>query len=121
MTGVALSDEVWVHLYDFLRGCDKIYAKNEKKCRCFVEAVLWMARSGAQWRLLPKEYGHWNTVYKRFNEWTEKDVWTQMFSHFSKANDLEYAIIDATIMRAHACASGAKKGATRRSDEAKAA
>lgn len=121
MSGVTLSKEVWSHLYDFLRDCDRIHTNNESRVKRFVEAVLWMSRSGSQWRLLPREYGDWNTVYKRFNDWTAKDIWTQMFAHFSQANDLEYLIIDATIMRAHACASGAKKGAMKRLDAAKAA
>jgi transposase len=100
-------------MYNFLRNCDTIYTANEAKVRLFVTAVLWITRSGAQWRLLPEKYGAWNSVYRRFNEWTKKGIWEQMFRHCSEDHDLEYIMIDASVMRAHACAAGAKKGAIR--------
>ena len=49
-----------------LRAHPNAYVGQEQECRRFLSAVLWMARSGAQWRLLPKEYGYWNTFYRRF-------------------------------------------------------
>lgn len=112
-SGASLTDETWDRLYDFLKNVKKIHTNDEQKTRNFVEAVLWIVRSGAQWRLLPEKYGDWNTVFHRFADWSEKGVWTRMFEHFSSDRDLEYIMIDATIMRAHACAAGAKKGAMR--------
>ena len=106
MSNVKLPAEQWDRILDFLRGCAGLYVAQEEDCQRFVEAVLWINRSGAQWRLLPAEYGNWNSVYKRFARWADKGVWEQMLQHFSGDPDLEYLIIDSTVVRAHPCAAG---------------
>jgi transposase len=58
---------------------------------------------------LSPEYGDWNTVYKRFADWAEKGIWYKMFYYFANNSDMEYIMIDSTILRAHACSSGALK------------
>lgn len=112
MRPVELRNDQWSKIRKFLRSCPDVYVGNSAQCRRFVEAVLWMARSGAQWRLLPEPYGNWNTVYKRFARWCEKGIWERMHHHFADDPDMENIIIDSTIVRAHPCAAGAsaKKG-----------
>ena len=109
MTDVRLSDDQWTNIRDFLRQDPNAYVGNEARCRRFVEAVKWMSRSGAQWRLLPAEYGNWNSVYKRFARWCQTGVWERMLAYFAHDADMENGMIDSTVVRAHPCAAGAQK------------
>jgi len=68
---------------------------DSRKCRWFVKVVLWICRSGAQWRLLPKSYRKWNSVYKHFSRWAEAGVWEAVVSYFAQDADLESVMLDA--------------------------
>jgi transposase len=89
MRTVKLPQDEWTKILAFLRTCSGIRIGKVATCRRFVEGVLWMARSGAQWRLLPAEYGNWNAVYKRFARWCELGIWEQMHAHFANDPDME--------------------------------
>ncbi len=109
MTPITLPDDQWNKIYRFLLSCPTIYVSDEAATRRFVEAVLWVTRSGAQWRLLPDTYGKWNTRYKRFARWCDKGIFTQMHHYFASDPDIESLIVDSTICRAHPSAAGALK------------
>src|SRR5436305_15294181 len=97
-----------------LRSRPNAYVGQEHECRRFLSAVLWMARSGPQWRLLPKEYGYWNTIYRRFARWREQAIFEHLHQELTGNADLEHLLIDSTIIRAHPCAAGARKKVTGR-------
>ena len=102
-------------VYALLRQEGKIHTKEREKIRVFLEAVFWVARSGAQWRFLPTAYGEWNSVYHRFARWDDLGVWARLFAQVADDPDLQAVLIDATVVRAHACAAGApQKTAGRR-------
>ena len=79
--------------------------------RLFVDAVIWKFRSGAPWRDLPERFGGWSNTQRRFSRWAQSGVWESLFKALADDHDNEYAMIDATIVRAHQHSAGAlKKG-----------
>ncbi len=109
MSTLTLPDTQWLQIVSFLKTCPDIYTGKEIHLKRFIQAVLWITRSGSQWRLLPKSYGNWNSVYKRFARWCDKGVFQRLHQHFATDPDMEWLIIDTTIIRAHPCAAGALK------------
>ena len=114
--GPFLSEEQFERVYGLLRREGKIHTRDRARERRFLEAVYWIDRSGAQWRLLPAGYGAWNSVYKRFARWDDLGVWARLFAAVADDPDLQSVMIDATVVRAHACAAGAphQRGIRRR-------
>lgn len=53
----------------------------------FVEAVLWIVRTGSPWRDLPEMFGEWKSVFRRFSRWSQKGVWWRMFAAMSDDPD----------------------------------
>lgn len=101
-------------VYGLLRQEPKSHTKQRERVRTFLEAVFWIDRSGAQWRFLPAEYGEWNSVYTRFARWDDLGVWGRLLAQVADDPDLQAVLLDATVVRAHACAAGApQKGVAR--------
>lgn len=109
MSTVTLREDQWNKIYPFLQSHPRAYAGKEADCRLFLEGVLWVTRSRAQWRLLPEKYGNSNSVYKRFARWCDHGIWEDMHQLFADDPDMENLILDSTIVRAHPCAAGALK------------
>ena len=109
MTAISLSESQKNKIMNFLRTCSGIYVGNEAKTLRFIEGILWIVRSGGQWELLPEGYGKWNSVYKRFARWSDRGIFDQRRSHFAADPDLEFLLLDSTIIRAHPCAAGAPR------------
>src|ERR1700680_4066855 len=90
--------------------------------RLFVEAVIWKFRTGIPWRDLPTRFGAWKNIHTRFSRWAIKGVWKSLFKTLADDPDNEYAMIDATIVRAHQHSAGArKKGVATKPSAARAA
>jgi len=104
-----IKDTEFIKILKFLITYKGIHKRNIDQLRLFIEAVYYVCRSGCQWRLLPIYYGNWRAVHKRFKEWSNRDIWKKLFEYVKQDPDLEWVIIDSTIVRAHACAAGYKK------------
>jgi putative transposase len=105
-----LRDEQWARLSPCIVSDDRTRGSSGRDNRMFVEAVLWIVRTGAPWRDLPEVSGEWKSVFRRFNRWSEKGIWWRMFAAMSDDPDFEYLIVDSTIILAHQQAAGAKNG-----------
>ena len=81
-----------------------------KDNRTMLNAIVWLARSGAPWRDLPERYGPWKTVYSRFRKWIEDGILDHIFRVLSLEAELTELSIDASIVQAHQHSAGAKKG-----------
>ena len=107
----AISDEDWERIEHLLPGRPGQPGWTAADNRLFVDAVLWIAKTGAPWRDLPERFGKWNSVWRRFDRWAKKGTWQSVFEALQDP-DLEWLILDSTIIRAHPHAAGAKKGLT---------
>ena len=103
-----LREDQWLKIAPLLPGKATDPGRSGQDNRQFVQAVLWIARSGAPWQDLPEGYGKWNTIFQRFNRWSKKGGWQQVFEALQEP-DLDWLLMDSTIVRAHQHAAGQKK------------
>ena len=83
--------------------------------RQVIDGVLWRTRTGCPWRDLPADYGNWKTVYNRHRRWSGDGTWSRVLARLRRdcdrgADQDEWAVgVDATVVRAHQHAAGARK------------
>ena len=112
MIRTILRDDQWERVKDLLPGKTSDCGVTAKDNRRFVEAVLWIARTGAPWRDLPSEFGLWHRVYVRYSRWSRKGIWKRVFEAVADDPDLESLMVDGSIVRVHQ--HGAAKKTSRR-------
>ena len=110
MKRYGLRDDQFARIENLLPGRPGTVGRSsELGNRLFVEAVIWKFRSGAPWRDLPERFGDWKNTHRRFSRWAASGVWESLFKTLADDPDNEYAMIDATIVRAHQHSAGARK------------
>jgi transposase len=107
---LVLKDEQWKRIAPIIPGKKGDPGRSGEDNRLFLEAVLWIARTGSPWRDLPEYFGKWFSVWKRFRRWALKGVFEKIFRVLSGDPDFEYAMIDGTIVKVHRHGTGAKGG-----------
>lgn len=114
-----LRDDQWDRIKHWLPGRTGTEGRPARDNRLFVEAVLYRYRAGISCRDLPARFGDFRVVHTRFTRWAQRGVWKQVLDHLIQDAGNEYAMIDATIVRAHQHAAGArKKGAANKPSDA---
>jgi transposase len=121
MPRTILRDDQWQRIEHLLPGKASDPGVTAQDNRLFVEAVLWIARTGAPWRDLPPSLGDWHNVFTRYSRWGKKGVWQRLIEALIDDPDLEALLIDSTVVRAHQHAAGAQKKQDRKRSGARAA
>lgn len=116
-----LNDEQWERIAPLLPGKEGDPGRTAEDNRLFLEALLWLVRTGAPWRDLPEHFGKWSSVWKRFRRWSENGVFERVFQELSGDPDFEYALVDGTIVKLHRHGTGAKGGLRIRPSASRAA
>ena len=106
MPRTMLSDKLWSKLLPILNE-HRIY--NKPNLRLTIEGILYRIRTGCPWRDLPKYFGDWNRIYKRFNDWSLQEKLMDVFKRLCFEPDFEWQFIDGSIIKAHQHSSGAEK------------
>lgn len=111
MDRTILRDEQWQQIGPLCSGKKEDPGQTGGDARLFVEAVLWIARTGSPWRDLPNGFGAWNSVFKRFRRWVANGTFELIFETLSQSDmDLEYVMVDGSIVKVHRHGMGANGG-----------
>jgi transposase len=104
----ALTDQKWAAIEPLLPGRAGGPGPVAADNRLFVDAVIWIAKTGAPWRDLPERFGNWNSAWRRYDRWCKTGVWERLNVVLGDP-DLEELQLDSTVVRAHQHAAGARR------------
>ncbi|MEZ6124269.1 MAG: IS5 family transposase [Planctomycetaceae bacterium] len=103
-----LTDERWNRIKDLLPGKDGDPGRSGQDNRLFIDAVLFVLKTGVPWRDLPEQFGNWNSVWRRYDRWCENGIWKQIVKELSDL-DLEELQLDSTSIKVHLAAIGGRR------------
>jgi transposase len=97
-----LSADEWKLMMNALPGRVGARARHGGNARRFIEAVLWVAQTGAYWSDLPRDFGSWHGIYVRFIRWSQDGNWNEVLARFEpkdqRAIDL-HALVERYLHR----------------------
>ena len=106
-----LTDKQWNQLEPLLTArLSKRGGHNAHDNRVFVNACLWILRTGSPWRDLPANYGKFNAVHRRYKRWCDQGIWDDLLDSLIDEPDYEWLMIDASHSKVHPHAAGAVGG-----------
>lgn len=104
----ALKDAEWAKIERFLPL--SVGRPPKLGTRHFIDAVIFLARTGVPWRDLPERYGNWKTVYNRFRNWSLRGVWQKIFDEVLTSEQDQFSLMDSSVVRVHQDGSGGRGG-----------
>lgn len=110
MTRYILTGAQWAKIEPLCQGKVGDAGRTAVDNRLFIEAILWIIRTGSPWRDLPEEFGNWKSIHKRYRRWVLADRFRHIFEALNHDLDMEYVMIDGTIVKVHRHGQGAKGG-----------
>ncbi len=110
----ALSDAQWSQIKDLLPGKPGDAGRTAQDNRLFVDAILFVAKTGIPWRDLPERFGKWNSVWRRFDRWCALGIWQKLARQLGEP-ELSELQLDSTSIKVHVAGVGGR----RRADEKK--
>lgn len=111
-----LTDAQWARLEPLLPPQKPKTGRINKPHRKVINGILWILRTGAPWKDLPRRYGKTKTVSSRYYRWREAGIWERIFADLQAQADQDGSLdwtlhfVDSTVVRAHQHAAGAKGG-----------
>lgn len=116
MARLLMEDAEWTFFEQFIIAIRGRGGRPARNHRLVLDGVFWIARTGAQWRDLPEEFGKWDSVYRQFRRWTLAGLWDLVLETLNESEAVpnQVQMIDSTIIRAHHQAAGAKGGLKRK-------
>ena len=105
-----LTEEQFSRIAEVLPGKASDPGRTAADNHRFVNAVMWVLRTGAHWHDMPERYGKWKSSHRRFSRWAKSGVWEAVFERLLKDPNNEYVMIDSTLVKAHQVAATGKRG-----------
>lgn len=107
-----MTDTDWANALEVFRACLPRRGRKVADHRLFLEAMHFFTVENVRWRALPERFGHWNSVWKRFDRLSKAGVFEAFFDTLAEMSAPAHLIqmFDSTIVRAHVSAAGARGG-----------
>jgi transposase len=117
-----MTEEDWtivLRVFEASRSRRGDKGRDDKK---FLSALHYFVVHNITWRVLPAEFGNWNSVWKRFWRLSQAGVFEAFFEALAAMSETAHLVqmFDSTVVRAHVSAAGAKGGKTIRHSAARA-
>jgi transposase len=118
-----MTETDWAIVLQVFRASRSRRGDKGRDDRKFLEALQYFAVHNITWRALPREFGHWNSVWKRFWRLSQSGTFEAFFDALASMSETAHLVqmFDSTVVRAHVSAAGAKGGKTIRRSAARAA